>query len=83
VNDNLSNIYLAGSLSSLSTFYSPFLKTFLLVYFNGKVDSTFYIRYLDLETLVYLAKLMVQGWEILQRPSGRGRRGSVPLCVVS
>jgi hypothetical protein len=42
--ENLSIIYLASNFSSDSIFYSPFLKTILLVYFNDKADSTFYIR---------------------------------------
>ena len=49
-NDNLSNIYLAGSFISSSVF-------FLLVYSNGKADSTFYVHYLDLEAFIYLARL--------------------------
>ena len=44
---NLSDIYLPGNFSSGSIFHSPFLKTFLLVYFNSEADSTFYARYLD------------------------------------
>jgi hypothetical protein len=61
VNDNLSSVYLAGNFSSGSIFYSPFLKTFLSVYFNGQADSTFYIRYLGLETLVCPAEAWFRG----------------------
>ena len=41
--------YMTGTFSSGSIFYSPYLDTFLMVYFNKMTDSTFYIRYLDLE----------------------------------
>jgi hypothetical protein len=60
-NDKLSSVYLAGNFSSGSIFYSPFLKTFLSVYFNDQADSTFYIRYLDLETLVCPAEDWFKG----------------------
>ena len=42
------HIYLPGSFSSGSIFYSPYFVTFIMVYFNKMVDSTFYIRYLEL-----------------------------------
>ena len=42
------HIYLPGSFSSGSIFYSPYFATFIMVYFNKMVDSTFYIRYLEL-----------------------------------
>lgn len=45
-NDSL--VYLPGSFSSGSLFYSPYIYTFLLVYLNNLADSTFRIRYLDL-----------------------------------
>ncbi|KAL8690797.1 MAG: hypothetical protein Q9218_003846 [Villophora microphyllina] len=41
-------VYLPGSFSYGSVFYSPYFKTFITVYFNKFVDSTFRIRYLDL-----------------------------------
>ena len=41
-------IYLPGSFSSGSIFYSPYFRTFVMVYFNKMVDSTFYMRYLNL-----------------------------------
>lgn len=41
-------IYLPGTFSSGSVFYSPYFQTFIMVYFNKLVDSTFYIRYLQL-----------------------------------
>ena len=47
---NPSQVYLSGTFSSGSVFYSPYFKTFMMVYFNKMVDSTFYIRYLDLDT---------------------------------
>ena len=43
-----SQIYLPGTFSSGSIFFSPYFKTFIMVYFNKMVDSTFYIRYLQL-----------------------------------
>ena len=45
---NPTQIYLPGTYSSGSVFYSPYFMTFVMVYFNKMVDSTFYIRYLDL-----------------------------------
>ncbi|KAL8806753.1 MAG: hypothetical protein Q9182_001151 [Xanthomendoza sp. 2 TL-2023] len=41
-------IYLPGTFSSGSVFYSPYFNTFIMVYFNKLVDSTFRIRFLDL-----------------------------------
>ncbi|KAL9026989.1 MAG: hypothetical protein Q9196_004423 [Gyalolechia fulgens] len=45
-------IYLPGSFSYGSVFYSPYFHTFLMVYFNKFVDSTFRIRFLDLNNPV-------------------------------
>ncbi|KAL8704631.1 MAG: hypothetical protein Q9201_002217 [Fulgogasparrea decipioides] len=45
-------IYLPGSFSSGSIFYSPYFNTFLMVYFNRFVDSTFRLRFLDLNSPV-------------------------------
>ena len=45
---DISQIYLPGTFSSGSVFFSPYFKTFIMVYFNKMVDSTFYIRYLQL-----------------------------------
>lgn len=42
------HIYLPGSFSSGSIFFSPYFATFIMVYFNKMVDSTFYIRFLEL-----------------------------------
>lgn len=44
-----SKIYLPGTYSSGSVFFSPYFQTFIMVYFNKMTDSTFYIRYLDLQ----------------------------------
>ncbi len=44
-----SQIYLPGTFSSGSVFYSPCFSTFVMIYFNKMVDSTFYIRYLDID----------------------------------
>lgn len=41
-------VYLPGTFSSGSIFYSPYFHTFLMVYFNKYVDSIFRIRFLDL-----------------------------------
>lgn len=41
-------VYLPGSFSSGSVFYSPYFNTFIMVYYNKFVDSTFRIRFLDL-----------------------------------
>ncbi|KAK4694375.1 hypothetical protein P7C71_g3195, partial [Lecanoromycetidae sp. Uapishka_2] len=41
-------IYLPGTFSSGSMFYSPYFSTFVMVYFNKMADSTFYMRYLQL-----------------------------------
>lgn len=49
---NLSSVYLSGGFSSGSIFYTPFLKTYLLVYLNDQADSTFYVRYLNLGTII-------------------------------
>ena len=46
-----SSSYLRGSFSSGSVFYSPFFETFLMIYMNADADSTFYLRYLDLDRL--------------------------------
>ncbi|KAI9815561.1 MAG: hypothetical protein M1827_002695 [Pycnora praestabilis] len=61
------NVYLPDSFSSGTVFFSPYYKTFLMVYFNKMVDSTFYIRYLDLETP--LGKSNVWG------PGGKNGKG--------
>ena len=45
-----SEIYLPGTFSSGSVFFSPYFKTFVMVYFNKMVDSTFYIRYIQLNS---------------------------------
>ena len=47
INDT-ARTYLPGSFSSGSIFYSPYFATFIMVNFNKMVDSTFYIRYLEL-----------------------------------
>ena len=44
-----SQIYLPGSFSSGSIFYSVYFQTFIVAYFNKMVDSTFYVRYLQLD----------------------------------
>ncbi|KAL9611340.1 MAG: hypothetical protein Q9167_004023 [Letrouitia subvulpina] len=49
---DIRKIYLPGTFSSGSVFYSPFFNTFVMIYFNKMVDSTFRIRYLDLNRTV-------------------------------
>ncbi|KAI4108246.1 MAG: hypothetical protein L6R37_001119 [Teloschistes peruensis] len=41
-------VYLPGSFSSGTIFYSPYFHTFIMVYYNKFVDSTFRIRFLHL-----------------------------------
>ncbi|KAL8927462.1 MAG: hypothetical protein Q9208_002267 [Pyrenodesmia sp. 3 TL-2023] len=45
-------VYLPGSFTYGSIFFSPYFNTFIMVYFNKFVDSTFRIRYLDLNNPV-------------------------------
>ncbi|KAI4094636.1 MAG: hypothetical protein LQ344_002107 [Seirophora lacunosa] len=45
-------IYLPGSFTYGSIFYSPYFNTFVMIYFNKFVDSTFRIRFLDLNNPV-------------------------------
>ncbi|KAL8943493.1 MAG: hypothetical protein Q9216_001028 [Gyalolechia sp. 2 TL-2023] len=49
---NYRKIYLPGSFTYGSVFYSPYFYTFIMVYFNKFVDSTFRIRFLDLNSPV-------------------------------
>ena len=42
-------IYLPGTFTSGNVFFSPYFHTFLIIYFNKMVDSTFYIRYINLQ----------------------------------
>lgn len=58
---NLKQVYLPGSFSSGSVFYSPYFETFIMIYFNKMVDSTFYIRYLDLEDPLIDDKVWARG----------------------
>ncbi len=51
------DIYLEGSFTSGGVFFSPYFQTFILVYFNKFVDSTFYIRFLDLEEPLHQSKI--------------------------
>ena len=54
-------IYLPGTFSSGSVFYSPYFMTFIMVYFNKMVDSTFYIRHLDLNKPLTDDRIWTQG----------------------
>jgi len=40
-------VYLSGTFTSGSIFFSPYFRTFLLVYMNHHADNKIYIRYLD------------------------------------
>ncbi|KAI9883294.1 MAG: hypothetical protein M1823_004937 [Watsoniomyces obsoletus] len=51
------DIYLEGSFTSGGVFFSPYFKTFILIYFNKFVDSTFYIRFLDLDKPLHRSKI--------------------------
>ena len=62
-------MYLPGSFSSGNIFYSPYFYTFIIVYFNKLVDSTFFLRYLQLD--VPLANDSI--WAI----GGKNRKGIV------
>ena len=63
-------IYLPGTFSSGSVYYSPYFKTFVMVYFNKMADSTFYMRYLDLDNPLKADPIWVTG--------GRNGEGIVP-----
>lgn len=54
-------IYLPGTFTSGTVFYSPYFSTFIMIYFNKMVDSTFYIRFLDLDRNLTASKPWVQG----------------------
>ncbi|KAL9130476.1 MAG: hypothetical protein Q9217_001348 [Psora testacea] len=54
-------IYMPGTFSSGSVFFSPYFNTFIMVYFNKMVDSTFYIRYLDLKSPLTDDKVWISG----------------------
>ncbi|KAL8782238.1 MAG: hypothetical protein Q9213_005568 [Squamulea squamosa] len=66
-------IYLPGSFSSGSIFYSPYFNTFLMIYFNKFVDSTFRIRFLDLNIPV--------GNDPIWSKQGKRGRGIAPEDV--
>lgn len=54
-------IYLPGSFTSGNVFYSPYFSTFILIYFNKFADSTFYIRYLNLDNPLGDDEIWVKG----------------------
>ena len=68
-----SQMYLPGTYSSGSVFYSPYFGTFLMIYFNKMTDSNFYIRYLDLESVQDDSQVWTKG--------GRNGQGIVPEDV--
>ena len=72
VSDSM-QIYLSGSFSSGSVFYSPYFETFIMVYFNKMVDSTFYARYLQLAAPIGRDATWVAG--------GKNGKGIVPEDV--
>ncbi|KAL8984079.1 MAG: hypothetical protein Q9205_001855 [Flavoplaca limonia] len=70
---DIQKIYLPGTFSSGSIFYSPYFNTFLMIYFNKYVDSTFRIRFLDLNTPV--------GDDPIWPKQGKRGKGIVPEDV--
>jgi len=54
-------VYVPGSFSSGSIIYSPYFTTFIMIYFNKMVDSTFYMRYLALNKPTGQDKTWVAG----------------------
>ena len=65
---NWNGAYISGTFASGDVFFSPYFKTFIMVYFNKMGDSTFYIRFLDLgQPLDYQSDTWVQ-----QGKYGRG-----------
>ena len=62
--------YLPGTYSSGSIFYSPYFSTFIMIYFNKMADSSFYMRYLDLDHPLQADPLWLTG--------GRNGEGIVP-----
>lgn len=59
--DDERQIYLPGTFSSGNVFYSPYFSTFIMIYFNKMVDSTFYIRYLDLDAPIGIDRIWTTG----------------------
>ncbi|MCJ1395930.1 hypothetical protein MMC18_008816 [Xylographa bjoerkii] len=54
-------IYLPGTFTSGSVFYSPYFTTYLMIYLNRMADSTFYVRYLDLNKPLETDPVWIQG----------------------
>lgn len=59
--DDERQIYLPGTFSSGNVFYSPYFTTFIMIYFNKMVDSTFYIRYLNLDAPIGIDRIWTTG----------------------
>lgn len=59
--DDETQIYLPGTFSSGNVFYSPYFTTFIMIYFNKMGDSTFYIRYLNLDAPIGIDKIWITG----------------------
>lgn len=59
--DDETQIYLPGTFSSGTVFYSPYFTTFIMIYFNKMVDSTFYLRYLNLDAPIGIDKIWITG----------------------
>ncbi|MCJ1286985.1 hypothetical protein MMC26_006332 [Xylographa opegraphella] len=62
-------IYLSGTFTSGSVFYSPYFSTYLMIYLNKMADSTFYVRFLDLNQPLAPDPVWIQG--------GKGGEGIV------
>lgn len=58
---DFTKIYLPGTFSSGGVFYSPYFNTFIMVYFNKLVDSTFFVRFLDIETPIGKHAVWIKG----------------------
>ncbi|MCJ1379385.1 hypothetical protein MMC17_002486 [Xylographa soralifera] len=54
-------IYLPGTFTSGSVFYSPYFSTYLMIYLNRMADSTFYFRFLDLNQPLVPDPVWIQG----------------------
>ncbi len=59
--DDTTQVYVPGSFSSGNIIYSPYFTTFIMIYFNKMVDSTFYSRYLNLNEPIGQDKTWVAG----------------------
>lgn len=59
--DDETQIYMPGTFSSGTVLYSPYFTTFIMIYFNKMVDSTFYIRYLNIDAPIGIDNIWITG----------------------